>query len=686
MTTAGTGARRSPWWERRPALFLRESRVAGASGFRVTLVPYRDQTTRVVARGRLRVHAARPGEALAWHGFDIEIVYPDDYPFAPLDVRPLDPTIRRRRHQSGGAGAICYQQEELEPWVVGYGFAEALDGASRWFTAEVTGVFAHEVPAAELLTYVDRLSAHVREVLIPAHAVWDAPPARRGTFDWEWDRYGTHPSVAVIGTMRGPDVRRQGTWQPGAPVVPDADVRETNSRLWRALRLAQNEVKANTYTAVRGVWFSLDGEPAPFHDLAGLEAVLAAHAGVASAEFRGVVEALLDKRSRALGWLPVGLDYPPARRRATDTGPLREWLMVSLDWSVVGPAVSTPSKVPRARPGAAAGVWPGMTVSGIPSHPVRRADLRRRVGREYPGEDLARAHVVVVGVGALGSTVARSLAAMGVGRLDIVDPDWVSPGNVVRHEARLPDVGRRKVDAMADILRETNPYVEVTTLQGTRGQRGAFDALLLDAARRPSLVIAAVAQKAVDGQVDDVARRAAPPLPVLHAWVMAEAQLLRAFVTRPGETACLYCNGQYEADQRDGRRDWGYVPGPAAEAEPFFEASCAAPAFPGAGNANALAAHVVVEMALDVLHERLSNEASHWVFAGNRARSVDPACPVEPLTVVRRGFGPHLACPVCGGEEREGVTLTDEDTEAYRRAVARARGEGGRPSDRDGRP
>lgn len=276
---------------------------------------------------------------------------------------------------------------------------------------------------------------------------------------------------------------------------------------------------------------------------------------------------------------------------------------------------------------------------------------------------------MVVGVGALGSSVARSLVAMGVGRITLVDPDQVTPGNVVRHEARMPDVGRNKTEAMTQVLQEASPYVEVASLAGTRGSRGKFEASLDS---RPTLIVATVAMKAVHWQIEEAARAADPPIPVLHAWVMGEAQVLRAFVYRPGQTACVFCIGLYERDQSAGTRDWGFIAGPSSAAQPFFEASCTNPAFPGAGNANALAAHVIVEMALDVLHDRLSVDESHWVFAGNRIRDVDPTYGVQPLTIERRGFEPHPECPMCSGEETR-TELTSEEQADYDRTLATAR-------------
>src|ERR1017187_2145257 len=47
-------------------------------------------------------------------------------------------------------------------------------------------------------------------------------------------------------------------------------------------------------------------------------------------------------------------------------------------------------------------------------------------------EALLRSHAVVVGCGALGSFHAAALARAGVGRLTIIDRDYVEPGNLHR--------------------------------------------------------------------------------------------------------------------------------------------------------------------------------------------------------------------------------------------------------------
>jgi len=82
------------------------------------------------------------------------------------------------------------------------------------------------------------------------------------------------------------------------------------------------------------------------------------------------------------------------------------------------------------------------------------------------GQDaLAGARVAVVGMGGLGCPAAQYLAGAGVGRLTLIDSDAVSLTNLHRQLLYGPaDVGRRKVDAAAQVLTERAPWCEVTPL------------------------------------------------------------------------------------------------------------------------------------------------------------------------------------------------------------------------------
>jgi len=77
---------------------------------------------------------------------------------------------------------------------------------------------------------------------------------------------------------------------------------------------------------------------------------------------------------------------------------------------------------------------------------------------------LARARVLVVGVGGLGSPVLQYLAGAGVGYLGLVDADVLDASNLHRQPIyALSDVGKPKVDLARAAVTEINPSVQVET-------------------------------------------------------------------------------------------------------------------------------------------------------------------------------------------------------------------------------
>lgn len=75
---------------------------------------------------------------------------------------------------------------------------------------------------------------------------------------------------------------------------------------------------------------------------------------------------------------------------------------------------------------------------------------------------LKKSSVLLVGTGALGSPAALYLAAAGVGRLGLVDPDVVDVSNLHRQVLHgEPWIGKPKLESAAARLREINPHVEL---------------------------------------------------------------------------------------------------------------------------------------------------------------------------------------------------------------------------------
>lgn len=77
-------------------------------------------------------------------------------------------------------------------------------------------------------------------------------------------------------------------------------------------------------------------------------------------------------------------------------------------------------------------------------------------------ERLRRSHVLVAGVGGVGGSCVEALGRAGVGELTLIDFDVVAPSNCNRQVVALTStIGRRKVDVMAERLRDINPDIRL---------------------------------------------------------------------------------------------------------------------------------------------------------------------------------------------------------------------------------
>ena len=80
-------------------------------------------------------------------------------------------------------------------------------------------------------------------------------------------------------------------------------------------------------------------------------------------------------------------------------------------------------------------------------------------------EKLRSAHVLLLGLGGVGSYAAEALARGGVGKMTIVDNDDVAVSNLNRQLPALSStIGRMKTDVVAERLRDLAPDLELTAV------------------------------------------------------------------------------------------------------------------------------------------------------------------------------------------------------------------------------
>lgn len=148
-------------------------------------------------------------------------------------------------------------------------------------------------------------------------------------------------------------------------------------------------------------------------------------------------------------------------------------------------------------------------------------------------ERLQAASLLIVGAGGLGTPAALYLAAAGVGRIRIVDPDIVDRTNLNRQILHAEkDIGRPKVHSAAEKLRALNPDVEIEPIKDALREENSVPLvsgmdLLLDA---------------LDNfQARYILNRAAVScgIPLIHAAVNGLSGQMTTII--PGKTPCLEC-------------------------------------------------------------------------------------------------------------------------------------------------
>lgn len=149
-------------------------------------------------------------------------------------------------------------------------------------------------------------------------------------------------------------------------------------------------------------------------------------------------------------------------------------------------AILVPANLPQGTPMLAVRTDDGLTLSPLPGaetdlndEALESADDAPRVDSDHDTPldrvleltgPLNDRKVVVVGAGSVGSRIVEDLVRSGVEHLTILDPDTVSRANLSRTVYTAADVGRSKVECLAERVRAINPSAAVTGVAGEIAQ------------------------------------------------------------------------------------------------------------------------------------------------------------------------------------------------------------------------
>ena len=264
-------------------------------------------------------------------------------------------------------------------------------------------------------------------------------------------------------------------------------------------------------------------------------------------------------------------------------------------------------------------------------------ELYLRTKDIFDDKILAKKRVTIVGLGAIGSEVAKSLAKNGVGHFNLFDMDKFEIGNSVRHAADLYYIGENKVDVAKQLILRSNPNITVNPFNvDVLNDTG----LLENSLSKSDLCIVLTAEDSVEYLINDYYQKNYN-IPFIFARASLGA-FSGAIQVVDAQSACLKCLSLYEADT---------LPKPInnvrlSELTPEY-GSCSSPALPGSEIDTKEIALQVSRIAMQCLfkdekttYPELKHKQYYWHGPYGSSEK-------EPFTWEMKNFEKHKDCPIC---------------------------------------
>jgi molybdopterin/thiamine biosynthesis adenylyltransferase len=158
-----------------------------------------------------------------------------------------------------------------------------------------------------------------------------------------------------------------------------------------------------------------------------------------------------------------------------------------------------------------------------------------RIEALFEIEQFADVKVLVAGCGSGGSAVALQLVMSGIPNFTLIDHDVLGPENVIRHACGRRYLGVKKVEALADVLKDRNPAasiscidVDLTRYPELRSQIAEADVVVLATDNDPTRYM--INELCVSSGV-----------PFVVGKVFTRGIGGEVFAYRPGTGGCLSC-------------------------------------------------------------------------------------------------------------------------------------------------
>ena len=486
-----------PWWERHPGRLEEELEGFADRGFKVQL----DQAA--LAGGRVVVQGTYEVDGTV---VDLKVSFPDDYPATRFAANANG--LKLPRHQAPH-GDLCLLGRGSDHW------------RREWLAADVIEEQLPKLAAMESLT-----EEALRELEDPQGEPYSAY--------YLYENTGAvlvpeDVADAMAGSSNGQitvQMLDEGHWPAALPGEGDAWGQGTVVKI---VDEAGREARAPAELAARvagptwrGTWIRLDGP---------LDATLSDRDLITELRGHGAAIDFRAHRTGAFESALVALVFPEEARQGETAD---AWIFIVITRRKTQRTGSKGRRQPAASQDERQNV---RLLRGLRTGPLAHGERIPEVA------GLRDCSVVVIGLGSLGSPIARELAKAQLGDLIGIDSDFSDAGPVVRWDLGLGSVGPGKARALREQLARDYPFTRMNILDmevgHTFGGRGAggkdeLELVLMTA----DLVIDATGEPNVREVIAEYAKEAGIPMISVWSFEGYGGVVMRI---APGAGACYYC-------------------------------------------------------------------------------------------------------------------------------------------------
>ncbi len=245
--------------------------------------------------------------------------------------------------------------------------------------------------------------------------------------------------------------------------------------------------------------------------------------------------------------------------------------------------------------------------------------------------------VNVIGVGALGSEIADALGKAGIGSLYLFDNQELKGSNSVRHLAGINQIGVSKIEAVAEIISNHNPFINLSILGSNINSIDLNDCFI-----DGSIAVCSIADDNTEGFLNE--RAVIANKVVYYTRALRGAKVARIFRVIPGKDACFNCLDLYRKEGKE------FITIPDDEDLPTLKNECNNPVRPASAADLKLISALTSRIILDELQQGFG-EVNQWIWSSELIE------PLEPFKLHIQTINPHMHCYYCNHEKMVNVTL-----------------------------